>query len=136
MQKGLADGTIESDSDAWRLLGDAWLAAREYEKALDPIKKAAELSPNGDLYVRLGQVYIQREEWEKAIAALQQGLEKGSLKDEGNAHLLIGIANYSQKKIRAARSAFAKARDSEKTRESADRWLKHIDQEQRSSQQG
>jgi tetratricopeptide (TPR) repeat protein len=134
MQKGLADGTIENDSDNWRLLGDSWLAAREYEKALEPLHNAAELSDDGDLYVRLGQVYVQREEWGKAIETLGQALGKGSLKDVGNAHLLIGIANYNQKKIGAARTSFAKARDSEKTKDSANRWLKHIEREQRARQ--
>jgi len=132
MSKGLEDGTVENNSDNWKLLGDAWLAAREYEKALGPLHKAAELSDDGDLFVRLGQVYIQREEWGKAVENLNEALSKGSLTDVGNAHLLIGIANYNQKKLGAARASFAKARDSEKTRESADRWLDHIRREQNS----
>jgi tetratricopeptide (TPR) repeat protein len=131
IQQGLDDGLVEDKSSNWRLLGDAWLAAREYEKALAPLHKAAELSDDGDLYLRLGQVYVQREEWSKAVETLGQALGKGSLKDIGNAHLLIGIANYNQKKIGAARTSFAKARDSEKTKESANRWLKHIEREQR-----
>jgi tetratricopeptide (TPR) repeat protein len=131
IQQGLDDGLVEDKSSNWRLHGDAWLAAREYEKALAPLHKAAELSDDGDLYLRLGQVYVQREEWSKAVETLGQALGKGSLKDIGNAHLLIGIANYNQKKIGAARSSFAKARDSEKTKESANRWLKHIEREQR-----
>jgi tetratricopeptide (TPR) repeat protein len=134
MQTGLDEGLIENKSANWRLLGDAWLSAREYEKALGPLHNAAELSDDGDLYVRLGQVYIQREEWDKAVETLGQALGKGSLKDVGNAHLLIGIANYNRKKIGAARTSFAKARDSETTKESADRWLKHIEREQRARQ--
>jgi tetratricopeptide (TPR) repeat protein len=132
MKTGLADGSIESTEKAWRLLGDSWLAAREYDLALEPLATAASLSDDGDLYVRLGQVYIQREEWEPAVGALRQALDKGGLRDEGDAHLLIGIARYNQKQIEAARASFARARNEEKTRQAADRWLQHIAREEQS----
>lgn len=134
LEKGLGEAYVDSLSKSWRLLGNAWLASREYEKALAPLQKAAELAEDGELYLRVGQVHVQREEWQQAVEAIEKGLEKGGLTIPGQAHLLIGIARYNQKKIGSARASFVKARSDEKAKKAAETWLEHIDREQRSNQ--
>src|SRR5262245_41840333 len=127
LERGLSAGTIQRDSEALELLGNSWVAAREYDQSLPPLREAAELSKNGNLYVRLGQVYMQRELWKEATEALQRGLAKGSLRDPGNAQLLLGIAYYNDQHIEQARSSFARAREQASTREAADRWISHLE---------
>jgi tetratricopeptide (TPR) repeat protein len=129
IEKGLADGTIERDSEALELLANSWIAAREYDRALAPLREAAERAENGNLAVRLGQVYMQRERWKEATEALQQGVGKGGLKDPGNAQLLLGICYYNDDRVEQARSWFARAREHDSTREAADRWITHLERE-------
>jgi tetratricopeptide (TPR) repeat protein len=129
LEKGLAEGKIGRDAAALELLANSWIAAREYEKALSPLGEAAELSENGNLYVRLGQVYMQREEWARASEMLQKAVRKGELKDTGSVELLLGICSYNEQRVEQARSYFARARQHDSTREAADRWLTHIDGE-------
>jgi len=129
LEKGLAEGKIERDADAYELLANSWIAAREYEKSLEPLRQAAELSKDGNLYVRLGQVHMQREEWAKATEMLQKAVEKGGLKNAGNTQLLLGICYYNDQRVDQARSSFARARQHEATREAADRWIEHIEKE-------
>jgi tetratricopeptide (TPR) repeat protein len=129
LEKGLADGQIEPDSEAYELLANSWIAAREFDRALPPLKKAAELSDDGNLYVRLGQVHLQREQWEEAARNLQKALDKGDLRNEGNAMLLAGIALYNDSKAAQAKRYFARARKFDATRAEADRWIDHIARE-------
>lgn len=129
LEKGLEDGAIARDSEALELLANSWIAAREYERSLDPLRNAAALSADGNLYVRLGQVHMQREAWSEASALLEKAVEKGGLKDPGNAELLLGIAYYNGAQIARARSSFLRARQHDSTRNAADRWITHLDTE-------
>jgi tetratricopeptide (TPR) repeat protein len=129
LEKALAEGKIQRDSEVLELLANSWIAAREYEKSLPPLRQAAELAKSGNLYVRLGQVYMQREAWKEATESLQQGIAKGELRDPGNAQLLLGFAYYNDQRVDQARSSFARARQHDKTREAADRWITHLERE-------
>lgn len=127
MQKAFADELIEENDDNFEFLANSLLNAREYHNALDPLAKAAELSEDGDLYVRLAQVYLEVEEWAEARKAIKNALQKGDLNNEANAHLLLGIVLFNEKSLDSARSSFEVALKSEKTRSSAQQWLKHVE---------
>lgn len=129
LEKGLAEGRITRDAEALELLANSWIAAREYEKALEPLLEAAELAKDGNLYVRLGQVYMQREDWGRATEMLEKAVEKGGLKNAGNTQLLLGISYYNDQRVEQARSSFARARQDDATREAADKWIDHIEKE-------
>ena len=129
LEKALEDGEIARDSEAFELLANSWITAREYERSLDPLQSAAELSENGNLYVRLGQVHMQREAWNEASVLLEKAVEKGDLKDPGNAALLLGIAYYNSAHVARARSSFLRARQHDATRNAANRWITHLDTE-------
>jgi len=133
LQKALDAGQIEEDADFFQLLANSWIAARNYDRSLEPLRRAADLSDDGDLYVRLAQVYLQREDWEKATQYLRLALEKGGLEDPGNARLLLGIAYYNQDRVDLARNAFARASEYESTRSKAKNWIEHIEKEARAS---
>jgi tetratricopeptide (TPR) repeat protein len=127
MERGIEEGKIEQTESNWRLLADSWINAREYDRAVEPLGRAAELSSDGRLYVRLGQVYVEREEWRKAIQALRAGLNRGELERTSDAYLLMGICHTNLDDYTRARSAFRRARDDEKTRAAANRWIQHVD---------
>ena len=131
LEKGLKDGTIEPDADSYELLANSLIAAREYERSLAPLQKAAELADDGNLFVRLGQVHLQREEWGPAADNLEHAIGKGGLKHPGNAELLLGIAYYNLERVDQARSSFVRARAHDATREAAARWITHIENEAR-----
>lgn len=133
ISKGIEDGIIEKKPDVYEQLSNSWIAAREFDRAVEPLEIAARLADNGDLYVRLAQVEIQREKWGEAIEALQHGLEKGDLTKPGDAHLLMGIARYSRRQPQQALTAFRRAREFDATRSEADTWLTHIERELQSS---
>jgi tetratricopeptide (TPR) repeat protein len=136
LEEGLESGLVEADADAYQVLADSWVAAREYENALPPLRKAAELSDEGNLYSRLGQVHLQREEWREAAVALTKALEKGNLRNTGNAVLLLGIASYNDQKVETAKRYFAQAKQYENTRTAAENWILHIEREASAAEGG
>lgn len=128
MAKGIDDGIIEPDARAYEILSNSRIAARDYDEAVAPLEHAAELSKSGDLFIRLAQVHLQREQWDAAAEALRHALAKG-IENEGDAKLLMGIAQYSRKEPLEARKWFVRASEHASTRGEAEIWLKHIDRE-------
>ena len=128
LQTGIDKNVLETDEKLWERLSNMWIAARDYGKALAPLKKAAALHENGDLYVRLAELHVRNENWADASDALRSAFAKGNLKDPANSELLMGIALYSQKKTQEARTWFVKARDNAKLKAQADSWIRHIDE--------
>lgn len=122
-----ANAQLRDDGGAQELLGNCWIAAREYAKAVPPLERAAELSQSGDLYVRVAQVEVQREDWARATAALERAIGKGNLTNAANAELLLGIAYYSRDKLAEARPWFEKAAADEAYRAQAEGWLRQIE---------
>jgi tetratricopeptide (TPR) repeat protein len=128
LQEGLEAGVIEDDPQSWEMLSNSWIGARDYESAAQPLERAAELSEDGSLYIRLAQVHIQREKWRGAQRALKLGIDKG-LEQPGEAYLLMGITLHRQKRPEQARSWFARALRQKGSREEASTWITFIDHE-------
>ena len=126
LEEGMKSGAIQPDARAWQLLADSWLHARERQRALPPLQRAAEESESGDAYVRLAQIYLERESWEEARRALDGALEKGRLTSPGHAYLMLGIADASEKRWDDAARAFTEAQEYEPTQKIAQSWLRHL----------
>jgi len=126
LERGLEEGQINPDGAVFELLGNSWIAAREYENSIGPLQKAADLAEDGRLYLRLGQVRVQREDWREATALIEKAIEKGGLDEMGKAQMLLGISYFGDDHPASARKAFRRAREHESTRTEAIAWLEHI----------
>ena len=129
LEQGFEQKVLKEEAATYEMLGNAWILAREASKAEPSLRKAADLSPKGDLYVRLGQVLLLKDDNDNAATAFKSALAKGGLDDPGAVEQLLGITYYNQGRLGEARSWFAKSRRSEKVRAVSDAWLKHIDEE-------
>ncbi|HUE37901.1 MAG TPA: tetratricopeptide repeat protein [Candidatus Binatia bacterium] len=127
LSQAVEQGRVKSDAKTNELIANCWIAARDYDKAMTPLRKAADLSDGGELYVRLAEVYVQREDWSNAAGVLRLGIDKGKLKSPGNAKLLMGMAIYNQKKYAEAQSWFQRAREHPESRSQAEAWLRHVE---------
>lgn len=131
LDKEIAANRVEQDVRNLRLLSQAWYQAREDEKAIPPLRQAAELSQDGELYVRLAQAHINLEQWDQAATAIQQGLRLGGLTREDTANIMLGMALFNQKKLSLARSAFERALPDNRSRRTAQQWIQYVDSEMR-----
>lgn len=126
LETALEAGTVQPDDQVYEKLANCWIAAREFDKALLPLERGAELAMSGDLFVRLGEVNVEREDWLAAETALQRGIGKGQLNDLGNAQFLMGVVLYAQQRLPEARAWFDEARQSPPHRTAADEYLRVI----------
>ena len=112
-----------------RLLSQAWYQAREDQKAIPPLERAAKLSDDGELYVRLGQAHINLEHWSDAATAIQQGLKLGGLKRIDTANIMLGMALFNMKRLEQARRAFSIAAGDNRSKRAATQWIAYVDSE-------
>ena len=126
LEAAIENKTVALDDKLYEKLANGWIVAGELDKSLAPLQRAAELAASGDTFVRLGEVQAQREDWPAAIAAIQRGVEKGQIKDPGNADLWLGIAHYSQKAFDAAIPFFERVGRSDRHRQLAESYLQAI----------
>jgi tetratricopeptide (TPR) repeat protein len=127
LEAAMADGEVARDQQAYEKLANCWIAAREFDKAIEPLETAADMSRNGDLFVRLGEVHMQRERWSEAATALRSGINKGGLRDTRNAQFLLGVALFSLERYEDARPQFERALESQTLGDSARSYLQLVD---------
>ena len=137
LEAGFADAALDDTADTHALLADAYMAAREWDKAIVPLTRAAALSETGKFYARLGRVYAQGENWPEAARAYAAALDKGGLEDAGGSWLMLGIARFRTGDAGGAVAAFRKAGDDDALAEDAFRWIRaverHADRDQANS---
>ena len=111
------------DAAVYEKLANCWIAAREFERAVAPLQRAGELSSSGEPFMRLAEVDMQRDDWAAAEAALRRALDKGGLRDAGNAELLLGIVVLNQNRLDEARRWLERAAKSPARRDIARGYL-------------
>ena len=126
MKKGMDSGVIKKELKNYRILAQALYIAREYDDALDPLGRAAKLSPDGKLYNQLGQSLISLNRWKEAESALNSALSKGKLRNTGQALISLGLVQFEQKKFDAASKTFNRALKYEKVSSTASNWVKYV----------
>ena len=132
LEKELESGRIKDEEKNWEQLANAWLSAREWKKAIPPLKKAAEMSEDGELFLRLGQTFMQEEDWKEAEKYIKYAIKKGDLENPGRAWLLLGITRNKKgiKHENAALFAFKRSTGYEDMEADARRWVKVIESKQ------
>ncbi len=126
LEEGFGKKIVKQEPKNYELLGDAWLMAHEWQRALAPLDQAAKLSDDGKIFLRLGHTYIEDEQWARAENRLTQALKKGGLKDPGQAWLLLGIAQAKQNKTDKAITTLDQALQYDKVSSQAKMWLDNI----------
>ena len=122
-------GNVEGNERNLRLLSQAWYTARNDKKAIPPLRRAADLSEDGELYVRLAQSHVNLDQWPEAEDAIQNALRIGGLKRTDQAQLVLGMALLNQKKLDSARNAFERAARDQRSARAASQWVKYVDSE-------
>lgn len=131
LEHGFDKKIIEESQKNNRLYSQSLYLAREFERALAPLSKAAKQSKDGKLYNQLGQSYLSLSRFAEAEKAFADALNKGGLRDKGQTYISLGMSRFEQKKFDAAKKAFKSAAKSEKSTKTANNWIKYVDSEVR-----
>ncbi len=108
----------------------AWQLAQEDRKAIPPLKEAAGMSDNGELYARLAQSYLNLSDYKPCIDASNSAINKGGLKSPGNAYLILGMCQFETNALGSAKASFQKAARYDKVAKNASSWIAYVESEQ------
>ncbi|MDT8410237.1 MAG: hypothetical protein RQ741_11600 [Wenzhouxiangellaceae bacterium] len=130
LTEGIERGYVDATARNWEMVAGGWYQARELDKALQAYERAGELSDEGKLDFQRASIMAGEENWEGVREAAARALDKGDLtqSQEGNAHLLIGMAEFNLGNLDSAEQAFNRASNYVKLRGAAEQWLNHIRQ--------
>jgi len=129
LEKGINAKIVENNDRNLRLLSQAWYQAREDEKAIPPLKLAAQTAKDGELYIRLAQAYANLDRWKESAEAANEALRLGGLKRSDQANIMLGMALFNQKLLKQARVAFERAEKDKRSARAASQWIQYVDSE-------
>jgi tetratricopeptide (TPR) repeat protein len=131
LEKGIAKGVFtdqRAKQKNERLLENAKKAAATDQAALQRIAKEAETAPTGAKNVGLGLAYFGYGQYDKAVEAISKGISKGGLRNEGEARLLLGIAQLKAGHKEDATKTFHAVKGDPSLERLANLWTLHAKQ--------
>jgi len=131
LKKGMDEGLVKMEQKNWEALSQAHINAQDYKDSLLPLRKAAEMSEDGKLYMRLGQVYMQLDDFKNAAKYLGLALEKGSLKRPDSANIMQGMAYFNMGQLDKARRSFEAAAKYKRSTKMARKWISYLGREKK-----
>lgn len=130
LEDGLENGRIDATPASWELLSQAFVLAREEERALPALARAAELATDGEIDLRLAHAHATLYRWQECADAAERALDRG-LENPDDAHVQLGSCLVGLKRFDAARNAFRVAAGTPRSRDVARRWLEFVEAEER-----
>lgn len=130
MQEGMEAGIIEESENNLSFLSQFWQLAREDDRAIAPLERAAEMSDDdaGELYARLGRLQLVRNDWEAAIEAFNRSFDaSGELDRPDQVLLQLARAYMELDRYDEALEAARQAATYEQSREDARNWIQVLE---------
>ena len=124
LEAGFASGKVEQTEENLTKLVQMYLMASEYEKAVEPATKAAEMAENGDAYDQLGYIYYMMHDFKSSAEAIEKAIERGGLRSEGDTQLMLARALVELDRYDEAATAARRAKDLGER--SADGFIKYV----------
>ena len=124
-------GLSEENQRNFNLYATGLVSGKDLEDAVVPLRKAAELSNNGNLYIQLANVFLQIDKYKEAAEAIQLGLDKGDVRRPDQSSLLQGQAYLSLEMFDEARKSFREAGKDERSEKNANNLLRYVDNEEK-----
>ncbi len=129
LDDGFAQGLIPDDLENNTTLAQMSMLGAEYEQALAPALRAAELDDTGNSHDTLGYLYYVLNRYEDAVEAFREALDRGGLNDRSDTLLFLARSLLELDEFQAALEATADAReaaDDAQARTAADNYREFI----------
>jgi len=131
IEKGMKDEIIKPSAKNLSTLGDAWMLAKEYDKAIVEMTKAAGESQKGSDFFKLAQIHTERQEWKLALQNVNSALEDKDFDKAASAYVLKGNILFNMNDLSRAKQSFVKAEDYPEVEKTAGQWLAFVEAEQK-----
>ncbi len=127
LTKAIDEGVIPGTEENLMRIADSWLAAREIETAATVLEQITKMNDEGEVDLKYGRVLFSLERWEQALTPLTKSSETLVGDKQGQALLLLGMANYHLGLLEQAKRLFTKTLSFKQQRNQASQWITHID---------
>ncbi|MGL1958805.1 MAG: hypothetical protein OCD00_15995 [Colwellia sp.] len=133
LANAIDNGAVVAEEKTLDMLAQAYIAAKDNEKSLPVLLKAAEISETGKFDAYLAQTYLNLEQWQLAFEAANKALTRGGLankNDVGNMHLVKGMAQFNLQHFELSLLAFSQAKKVKSSAATAKQWFHYVEREQ------
>jgi tetratricopeptide (TPR) repeat protein len=127
VDEALTEGYLEEDEANLKMLLQAWLASREYDRAVDVINRLGKFAEDGEYFLQAAQIFSETGEWDKVVENTTKALD-GGLKNPVDALMLEGSAYSELGQFDDASRVFGVVRTTgdKDDRRNADSWIAFI----------
>jgi len=129
LSKAIEKGEVAAEEKYLDMLAQSFISAKDDEKAIPVLVKAAEIAETGKFDAFLAQSYLNLEKWELAIASAKTAIKRGGVDRLGNMHLVIGMSNFNLKKFDESLNAFKDAQQLKESAKTAKQWYNYVERE-------
>ncbi|MFC3052420.1 tetratricopeptide repeat protein [Kordiimonas pumila] len=140
LEKAFKEKRVEQNAKNLRTLGQCYMQANDYKKAIAPLTKSASLDADAALWLQIGQVQMQLDNMKGAVDAFDSAIE-GFKKDKAKeakeklftTTMMRGQALTELKRYDDARDAFAdasKLADDRRDKKTITQWKSYLKAEE------
>ena len=126
LERELNAGTVERNQNNLNLLANMWRQSREWERAIPVLRQLAQLTGEGDDYLKLAEALYQERQLAEAEDAFQEALNRGGLDRPGTAWTLLGNVRQELGRTDSALAAFREGARYPYSRTTANGWITFI----------
>jgi tetratricopeptide (TPR) repeat protein len=140
LEKAFKEDRVEENAKNVKTLGQCYMMASEYEKALAPLSEAAAAENDGDLWFQVGQVQMQLGKYEDALKSFNNVVSsfKNTKDTKEQEKILTAVMQRGQaftelKQFKEAYEAFKSAKrmaKDKKDRRTVTQWEKYLKAEE------
>ena len=106
LEREMNAGVVERSQRNLNLLANMWRQAREWERAIPVLRQVAQLSGDGNDYLKLAEALFQERQLAEAETAFEDALDRGGLDRPGTAWTLLGNVRLELDRRQSALAAF------------------------------
>jgi len=130
LSDAIEQGLVTAEEKHLESMAQAYVAAKEDEKAIPVLVKASEIAETGKFDAQLAQAYLNLEQWENALSSAEKAVERGGIDQIGNMYLAIGMANFNLQNFEQSLKAFDNAKKIKASAKMAQQWHQYVEREQ------
>ena len=130
LNESIEQGDVVAEVRYLDLLAQAYIAAKNDDKAIPVLKSAAKIADSGKFDAYLAQAYLNTEQWLLAYDAADRAIERGGLTRLGDMHLVKGMASYNLQQFERSLMAFTQAKKLKESAKTAKQWFHYVEREQ------
>ncbi|HBS43081.1 MAG TPA: hypothetical protein DEA26_10400 [Oceanospirillales bacterium] len=119
-------GVIPENAKYVDSLANAWLAAKEFDKAIASFERLSDINGEAKPLEKVANIHLQQAQWKEAEKAARAALEKTSDKP-GNIWFALGMALAEQERFDEGISALRKAKAYDYSSRKAGQWIKYAE---------